>query len=135
MRLAERRPKRRRSHSAVREVTDPVAIWRLRIEIFHHILPRQLTERPGLDLHQLQRSIHPRQILGPNLFEHVVCESGTAVRTRDRGQAQHLYVRRFEPADHVACVQASHAVRNNVDTLPVSLFLDFMAQFGGTLLY
>lgn len=84
MRPPERRPERRRGHRAVAEIPDPLPIRRLRVEIPHHVPPRQLTERASLDPHQLQRSIHPRQILRPNLLKHVVREGGTAVWTRDR---------------------------------------------------
>ena len=55
------------------------------------------------------------------------------MRTRDRGQAEHVDVGRLEPADHVASVQASHAVRDDVDALAARLFLDVLAQFGGAL--
>lgn len=135
MRLSKCRPKSRASHGPVGEVPNALAIGRLGIEILHHIPPRQLAEGPGLDPHQLQRPIHPRQVLRPNLIKHVVRERGTAVRTRNRGQAQHLDVWRFEPADHVPGVQSPHAVRHDIDALAMSLFLNVATQFGGALFY
>lgn len=55
------------------------------------------------------------------------------MRARDRGQAEHVYVWRFEPADHVAGVEPAHAVRDDVDALAAGLGFDVAAQFGGAL--
>lgn len=127
MRLPERGPKARRGHGAVGEIPHALAIGRLGVEIPHHVPPRQLAEGPRLDAHQLQRAIHPRQILRPDLLEYIVRERGTAVRARDRGQAQHFYIRRFEPTDHVSGVQSAHAVRDDVDALAVGFFFNVAA--------
>lgn len=133
MRLPERRPQRRRRHRPVREVPHPVPVRRLGVELAHHVAARQLAEGARLHPQQLQRAVHARQVLGPDLLEDVVGEGGAPVRARDRGQAEDVHVGRLEPADHVAGVEAAHAVRDDVDALAVGLFLNVLAQFGGAL--
>ena len=135
MRLPKRRPDGRAGHGAVGEVPHALPIGRLRVELPHHVPPRQLAEGPGLDPHQLQRPIHPRQVLRPDLLEDVIRKGGAAVRARDRGQAEDVDVGRFQPADHVPGVEPAHAVRDDVDALAVGFFLNVDAEFGGALLY
>ena len=131
MRRPKRRPQRRRSHRTVGKVLHALPIRCLRIKLLYHIPARQLTKRPRLDIHPPQRTIHPRQPLLPNILKALIRKRATAMRARHRGQAAHAHIRRLQPTNHVARVQAAHAVRDDVDALPAGLVLDVGAQFGG----
>ena len=127
MRLPKRRPQRRRRHRAVRKIPHALAIRRLGVKVPHHVPPRQLAKSPRLHPQQLQRSIHPGQIFRSDLLKDIIRKSGPPVRTRNGGQAKHVYVWRFEPADHVSGVQAPHAVGDDVDALAVGLLFNVVA--------
>ena len=60
MRCAECRPKRRRGGSAIREVNDSFAVRSVRIEIFGHVLTRQLAEGVAVDPESAEDTVDAR---------------------------------------------------------------------------
>jgi hypothetical protein len=128
MRRSKHRPFIGLQRRAVRVVLDVWNVRRPLVEAVRHVLLRELRERARLEAKVLHDLVNPLDLARPDGLEHVVCKCRASVRRGDCSQGEDLEVGRSQATDHVARVQTAHAVRDDVDLLPLRLLRNAFSQ-------
>lgn len=119
LRQPKRTQQRRRIHDGpIRKVPHLVVIHDVPVERPRHVLGRQLHKRACPQPGPLEHAVHPRQVHDSRRrTKHVVRKGRPPVRRGHRRQRSDLDPRRLRRRfrNHVARVEAAHAVRDDVD--------------------
>lgn len=138
------RPQQRRlvNRRPVRKVPDRLVVGHSRVELLAHIPRRQLAKRRGAQPRAPNNAVQPGQVERPGAaLDEVIRKGAAAVRRGDCHERRDadVFENRFQAGDHVAGVEAAHAVGDDVyrrDIMLVSAGLreNVGGELGGALL-
>lgn len=127
----------------VRKVPDRLVVWYFGVELVAHVPRRQLPKRRGAQACAPDDAVQPGQVDRPGAaLDEVIRKGAAAVRRGDCHERRDADVGegRLQAGDHVAGVEAAHAVGNDVDHRRGVLFVsarlrdDVGGELGGALL-